>query len=262
MKLIFSRKGFDSSSGGCPSPIICGRPISLPIPTDHRSCTTYGDLDLGDIVDHATRGKLNGKSLCHFDPMFENGRCAFGQTDKAQKHLENNQVGDGDVFLFFGLFAYPNRVDPHHRIFGYLKVDEVLRVGSNPSLEDQPRGFSIQHPHTIGEWNSSNAIYVGSAGFANSDHPELRLSVSGENKSIWQVPSWVRETGLTYHRKSWRWRDDGTLQSVSRGQEFITDIGKRNDAKEWLENIVALMPVTKWELSDGPADYCQSSHAS
>ncbi len=32
MKIIISRKGFDSKYGGCPSPIIGNRPISLPIP--------------------------------------------------------------------------------------------------------------------------------------------------------------------------------------------------------------------------------------
>ena len=36
MKLILSRKGFDSQSGGCPSPIFPnGTLYSLPIPHDH-----------------------------------------------------------------------------------------------------------------------------------------------------------------------------------------------------------------------------------
>jgi hypothetical protein len=33
MKIIFSRKGFDTTFGGVPSPIIHGVPYSLPIPT-------------------------------------------------------------------------------------------------------------------------------------------------------------------------------------------------------------------------------------
>ena len=37
MKVILSRKGFDSSNGGCPSPILPdGTLLSLPIPTDDR----------------------------------------------------------------------------------------------------------------------------------------------------------------------------------------------------------------------------------
>lgn len=44
MKLIFSRKGFDSSAGGVPSPIVEGRPISFPIPTRMPTPIAFGDL--------------------------------------------------------------------------------------------------------------------------------------------------------------------------------------------------------------------------
>src|SRR5215831_15681942 len=101
MKIVFSRKGFDGAAGGVPSPIIDGRPISLPIPTRKRSVTTYDDLGLGDIVEQLTRGKLTRRALCHHDPMFEGGHCAFGQTGAAQAHLCKNGVTVGDVFLFF-----------------------------------------------------------------------------------------------------------------------------------------------------------------
>ena len=40
MKLILSRKGFDSSAGKCPSPIINARPVSMPIPATKTSTTT------------------------------------------------------------------------------------------------------------------------------------------------------------------------------------------------------------------------------
>ena len=49
MKLVFSRKGFDSSAGGFPSPIINGKPISLPIPHSN-SKVSYQHFDLGKIV--------------------------------------------------------------------------------------------------------------------------------------------------------------------------------------------------------------------
>lgn len=44
MRVIFSRKGFDSAAGGCPSPIVEGKPISLPIPTRMPSVVCFGDL--------------------------------------------------------------------------------------------------------------------------------------------------------------------------------------------------------------------------
>lgn len=46
MRIIFSRKGFDTGSGGKPSPIVDGRPISLPIPATRNSRTTYAILAL------------------------------------------------------------------------------------------------------------------------------------------------------------------------------------------------------------------------
>ncbi len=37
MKIILSRKGFDSASSGCPSFIIGDKLISLPIPDEHTN---------------------------------------------------------------------------------------------------------------------------------------------------------------------------------------------------------------------------------
>ncbi|MEG3597355.1 MAG: hypothetical protein VX357_03850, partial [Pseudomonadota bacterium] len=55
MRIIFSRKGFDSASGGGPSPIVEGRPVSLPIPAGKASHTTFGDLGLGELAARASR---------------------------------------------------------------------------------------------------------------------------------------------------------------------------------------------------------------
>jgi Nucleotide modification associated domain 3 len=139
MRVIFSRKGFDSASGKAPSPIIEGEPISLPIPTKRRSETSYRLAGVGKIVEHVTNGRIGADDLCHEDPVFFNGRWAFGQTGAAQSHLERNGVGVGDVFLFFGLFASRDGRDRHHRIFGYLQVDEVRRLGCRASKSDNPR---------------------------------------------------------------------------------------------------------------------------
>ncbi len=241
MKIVFSRKGFDSTSGGAPSPIIDGRPQSIPIPARDRSVITYGDISLGEIVERATRGRLTATNLCHEDPMFERGRCAFGQTSSAQSHLANNGVGVGGVFLFFGLFTGYKGRDHHHRIFGYLKVEEVTKLGASPTPSSQPRGFSRRHPHTVGQWNANNTIYTGLGNTAVSNAPELRLSVPGGPVSLWAVPSWLRDTGLTYHSNPARWGSSGTLQVVGRGQEFVTDIAGSAQAAIWLQHILTLI---------------------
>ncbi len=241
MKIVFSRKGLDSSDqGGCGiSPIVNGRPISIPIPTRHRpSGTTYDDLGLGEVVVQATKGRLNGGSYCHHDPMFEAGRCAFGQTGAAQSHLSNNGVGVGDVFLFFGLFGNLDRSDRHHRFFGYLEVEEVIAPGSGPDREHLLRGFTRRHPHTIGDWHPNNTIYVGRGLTAVAAGLALRLSSADGPASRWNVPPWLRRAGLTYHAKPERWGRDNTLQAVARGQEFVSDVSGVAGAIPWLDRIL------------------------
>ena len=246
MKIVFSRKGFDSGSGGVPSPIIDGRPTSIPIPTRVRSETTYDDLGLGAVVEQITKGRLTRASLCHHDPMFEGARCAFGQTGAAQGHLANNGIGAGDVFLFFGLFARIDGSDPHHRIFGYLKIEEAIVLGSQPQPPTQPSGFPRRHPHTFPGWNRNNTIYLGQGRTCTSDAPDLRLSVPSGPISHWAVPHWLRSAGLTYHRNPVRWRSDDTLEVVARGQEFVSDVDGWPDATMWLDCVLSV-------ISNGPA---------
>ena len=98
MKIVFSRKGFDTSrpGGGGASPIVDGRPVSLPIPYyEEQSRTTFADLDLADHVYSASKGRITGSEICHNDPMFENGKCALGQISSAQGHLRKQGVGAG-----------------------------------------------------------------------------------------------------------------------------------------------------------------------
>lgn len=64
MKLILSRKGFDSAAGKCPNPILPdGRMVALPIP-DKNSIVSYGEiqrdgLSIGLIVEQLTQGRLS-----------------------------------------------------------------------------------------------------------------------------------------------------------------------------------------------------------
>ena len=83
MKFILSRKGFDSDSGGHPSPILLdNRMVSLPIPS--ADSIFYSDLQLGyehyptyyDLMKELTpeirhggkKVKINQTTKCHLDP--------------------------------------------------------------------------------------------------------------------------------------------------------------------------------------------------
>ena len=241
MKIIFSRKGFDSAAGGGPSPIVGGRPVSLPIPdTKGLAPTTYGERGLGELVTAASRGRLSGEDLCHDDPMFtDDGRCVFGQCGGAQTHLDRQGVGVGDIFLFFGWFSGEGNGD-HHRIFGYLKVEEIVRLAA--ADEKMRQHFAdLGHPHAFGfhHPNRSDALYVGEGRTAASASNALRLTREGHTRTHWRVPEWLGEVGLSYHREAKRWPAPDHLVSVAQGQEFVADITGRDDARAWLDAILA-----------------------
>ena len=234
MRIIFSRKGFDSAAGGGPSPIVDGRPVSLPIPAGVASQTTYGALGLSEHVAKASRGKLGAEDFCHHDPMFlEDGTCAFGQCGAAQTHLERQSVGLGDVFLFFGLFRDEGG-EPHHRIFGYLEVAEVI-----PLAQGVPQDLmSLAHPHALAMHHKNDVIYRGEGRVAARASESLRLTVPGGPVTLWNRPTWLKRGGLSYHDRADRWQRDGKLRSVARGQEFVADVGQRSEPCEWLAGIV------------------------
>ncbi|MBY6014107.1 hypothetical protein KUV75_04225 [Qipengyuania gaetbuli] len=234
MRIIFSRKGFDSAAGGGPSPIVGGAPVSLPIPAGAASDTTYGDLGLGDHAHAASRGRYGAQEACHHDPMFvEEGRCMFGQVGAAQTHLQNRGVGIGDVFLFFGLFREKGG-DPHHRIFGFLEIEEIIPLAGGAPDWLVERG----HPHALAMHGSNDTVYSGHGQVAARASDALRLTVQEGPPSIWHRPAWLKPGGLSYHDRPDRWLRGNRLRSVGRGQEFVADIGRRKAPRDWLAAII------------------------
>ncbi len=248
MKIVFSRKGFDTTAGGVPSPIVAGVPVSLPIPADARSTTRFGDLGHGTCIEALTRGRLTRESLCHDDPMFGPSPSGeemawLGQYGAAQGHLEKHGVGVGDHFVFFGLFAEPVTGERHHRIFAHMEVRQVGRpeaLAARPDWIAPPR----PHPHFLGQWPANNTLWIGPAHRARNAGPALRLTAPGGPLNLWDVPGWLKQRGLTYHERPERWkrataRHGPRLDSARRGQEFICDAGRATAPRRWLAAIIA-----------------------
>ncbi|MDC8755296.1 hypothetical protein OIK40_11665 [Erythrobacter sp. sf7] len=239
MRIIFSRKGFDSAAGGGPSPIVEGRPISLPIPdTKGLSPVTYGDLGLGEHAARASRGRLGGGDACHFDPMFRaDGTAILGQCHAAQGHLVKQGVREGDVFVFFGLFDSAEE-GRHHRIFAYLRIMERIDL---VTCDEPTRAHyrSLGQPHAFGLHANNDMLYVGRGAAASTAPASLRLTAPSAKPSQWIVPSWLRRTGLSCHDASWRWEEPGRLTAVSRGQEFVAHVGDDPEPREWLDRAIA-----------------------
>ncbi len=269
MRVIISRKGFDSASGGFPSPIIDGRPRSLPIPTNHHTRFRYIDLpdEMGGVLNDLTGNPHRSRGYCHLDPDLDprvtprlrGWRGAFGQVGRAQSHLRNQGVGERDLFLFFGLFCNAVRTSGHwtyegpreHRLFGWLQIDRVLCVGDDPTetLRDYP--WLEDHPHTdaTDDWPESNTIYIARKHLTfdgvRKNVPGWGLFPKGVRltaedstlPSLWTVPAWLNPTvggtGCTYNPPK-RFKPNGELRSPGRGQEFVADITGRPDAMTWL----------------------------
>jgi hypothetical protein len=184
MKIILSRKGFDSANGGVPSPIFPdGRLVSLPIPatsspTRFADCR-WGEQDVGTLVENLTAGRVSRDGPAHLDPDLDDAarprapgwRPAFGQTGSAQTHLAQHGIGPGDLFLFFGWFReaeqsssgawrFIRNAPDLHVLFGWLQVGAVLRVGDQTAKYAQSYPWLEDHPHLWGKWTLPNTVYI------------------------------------------------------------------------------------------------------
>ena len=232
MKIVFSRKGFDSANGGVPSPIFPdGSTLSLPIPYP-RSPTRFRDVQwrgesIGPIVECLTKGRVKGRESCHLDPDLNAGalerlpgwRPAFGQVERAQSHLESQGVGPGDLFLFFGWFRAVERANggswryvrnaPHvHRLFGWLQVSEVAHVEGTLTRARSERPWLARHPHLNSHWDN-NTVYIAGetldvegvtmrrgAGLFSGNGDRFTLTAPrSANRSRWRLPSWFYPPG-------------------------------------------------------------------
>lgn len=271
MKIIFSRKGFDLTAGGCPSPIFeDGSLVSLPIPDTcgpHRyRDVQWSDTGIAKIVEDLTGRQIRRTSKMHFDPDLRRDslprsrgwRPMFGQAGPARTHLRNAGVGPGDLFLFFGWFRevelfrgsyrYVRNAPNQHVIFGWLSVDQCWE---SPFL-NRPR-WATSHPHLINDYLNGSSIFTASAddqiaaGVFPYISEELVLTEPGRPRSNWLLPAWMYPKSgracLTYHEDIRRWkksRKGAHLRTVGRGQEFVLNGDDYPEARKWARKLVGI----------------------
>ena len=262
MKIILSRKGFDSQYGGQPSPILPdGTLLSFPIPSDDN--IFYEELDyqglsyleLIQTLNHRTI--LNQDSTCHLDPDIyplvttraEGWKPAFGQTGSSLTELRKYDVTTGDLFMFFGWFReteyykgklrYRPKAPDLHVIFGYMQIGEIIE--DITKIPDWLRS----HPHANLEkysdaWTKQlNAIFLPTdkLSFASNlngfgtfkFNPSVILTKEGYSRSRWHFPKPMHGISISHNPHGWK---KDYFQSAARGQEFILDC---NDAvHDWI----------------------------
>lgn len=268
MKVILSRKGMDSTSGGIASPILPdGTLLSLPIP-DKTARTTYKKLSykgqsLANIICQlCPKFDFSNNQTCHLDPdIYEDieGRTAtsewkpaFGQHGISAAHLDKMGVGEGDIFLFYGMFQktmYRSdktlcfvRNDPIvHIIYGYIKVGEILR-------EEQEISRYFWHPHSVNANRPNNRLYLPDTYGTFQYDDSLVLTKRGQdNRRLWALPAFFSKGGISI---SWQGDNRPTLKdgyaelnSSCRGQEFVITTDTEEQAKNlcnWIENLVQI----------------------
>ena len=261
MRVILSRKGFDSKYGCVPSPILPdGRMLPMPIPVANDADqyeALYPDCSkLKAIVKE--RSQKAGIRDCHVDPDLlwstkrhdDSWRAAFGQSGAAASHLDNKEVNIGDLFMFFGWYEHLNEENRHnkgfHAIWGYLQVGAIRRKKEECGrcLHDHPHAKYFDNGNV-----RNNRIYTAKDKCTwNADlpaygvfkyHDGLRLTRKGFSKSRWDCDKlWGRYTVPTYHKEtSW---SNGIFQSASIGQEFV--FPDHPMVVKWAQDIITKTP--------------------
>lgn len=267
MKFILSRKGFDGSNGGIPSPIMPdGTLLSIPIPSYDPN--TYDELMYDDFTYKKILRDLGYKGMnsCHVDPdIRENVRIqevkhwkpAFGQIDAAQGYLRNTAVEIGDIFLFFGRFRrikFDNGIYQYdkksktdfyqgnilHVIFGYMQVGEILH-----SSEQIQKYY--WHPHARKERieNPNNALYLPSKnlsllpemkGYGVLNYSKKRVLTKYESTTAdWQGKAFLLPQQIIGSQRK-NSSKTGGLYYQGIWQELVFDASE--DAVIWIKDII------------------------
>lgn len=264
MKVILSRKGFDSEYGGQPSPILPdGTLLSFPIPqendTEKFSSIYYNDRSYFDIIKELkpNNRQIYPEASAHLDPdlkfdvskeRVENWKPIFGQSGAAQSVLRKHNLKQNDLFLFFGWFRETEmfkgklrykigkNIDKH-LIFGYLQIDKIYN-----HRKDFP-SYARKHSHASNKERVNNCIYVANESLSFNDKlsgagyfkysDRLCLTKAGMSRSKWDLPEIFKKFQIEYHKPT-SFKDD-YFKSAHKGQEFV--IKEHPDLTLWTENL-------------------------
>lgn len=266
MKIILSRKGFDSQNGGQPSPIMPDKKtmLSLPIPLPGQNIL-YNELSYNNksyleiIQELKPNTKILEQPYCHLDPdirkdvyknRLENWKPIFGQCDAAQGHL--NEIEKDDIFLFFGWFreteyksgklTYKVGSQDLHIIYGYLQVACKYKNGDEKPFPE----YASLHPHAMGKFKNSknNCIYIAKDNLSLNENlkgadtlnynKNLVLTKQKMTRSKWDLPDFFKQLKISYHNENSFKKD--YFQSAKKGQEFIMQAN--DELINWTKNLI------------------------
>lgn len=245
MKIIFSRKGWDSGEGGKPSPIFSGTGFSIPIPDGPPNNILYSQItpsampslpcsNMGNfLVKYKRNFSLNQPA--HLDPDLDQSAYprsggwtpCFGQEGRAASHLNNQGVGIGDVIIFYGWFddvnmtTFQRSSKDRFCVFGYLQIGQILHI---PSPATIPSWLNYHSHVSNSAAYSKNRIYVASSsltlpadsgislsfrsggGILNPADPNRCLTTIPGKRGIYPDLLCSRCPSMTRHRQEHVWQ--------------------------------------------------------
>jgi hypothetical protein len=269
MKIILSRKGFDSTNGGCPSPIMPdGTLLSMPIPSEERNDVLYSEIAWNDKTYLEILQQLSPKrtyNRCHLDPDLRDNRIitpsgwkpAFGQMGSAQGVLSNAGVGVGDIFLFFGWFRRVEAKENGYRyaprnaedffygndlqvVYGYMQVGEVI-------TEQEIIKKYYWHPHSSNAHTEgiNNTLYLPAdklsinsslKGYGTLDYREDRvLTMKDKGRATWNEYSFLMPEHVYGNRKNSA--KDGGLYYSGIWQELV--VCESDEVIDWARSLIS-----------------------
>lgn len=190
-----------------------------------------------------------------------NWRGLFGQSGGAQATLHNENVREGDIFLFFGCFQeatklngkwkYVNNSPEIHSIFGYLEVDKVYDISAGDSVPE----WAEYHPHIKNKEDygqQRNSVYMATNTFSKDPskpgwgtfeyNTKLTLTKSGAKlKSIWELPPCFKNEAGNFKQanKDWKINELGNVefQQIGRGSQEVF-FSENPEVIAWVETLI------------------------
>ena len=248
MKIILSRKGFDSSiQGGGSANIVYNSecfPIQIP---EVNTKIKYEELKFNDTNYLKVMRDLNINQFteCHFDPYLskkmipenhplQHWKKSLGQCGIAQTILEEAKIGEGDLFIFFGWFNSVEKVNgkykyeplPERNKEGFHLIYGYLEVGGDPidiNSKKLPKWVK-SHPHYIQNqhYPKPNAIYTANQLFTKNKekpgagifkfHENLILTENRKSRTNWILPEFFHPdngTEIKYLPNHWENLNNG-----------------------------------------------------
>ena len=267
MKVILSRKGFDSSNGGIASPIFeDGTMLSFPIPSNDGD--TYDDLQYCGTPYSSILEDLHykGDKYCHIDPDLDLNRrvksidkwkAAFGQIEAAVTYLKNIGIKKGDLFLFFGNFHqvvkrnghyfYVKRTGDFYKdqdlqvIWGYMQVGEIIE-----DPREQEKLWWHPHSNVYRRCERTNVIFTASerlsfdeskpgAGVLPFDIKRV-LTLEHSNKATWKINTVYDIDHILSKRKNSATDPDKGIYYAGIWQEL--GLEESEECTNWAESII------------------------